>query len=227
MSYRGTEAPRLDYAERRWDYQVTERPSFDIVEGGGADARVRRGVTLDFVVHVRLAVLAIAAFVALGAGRVALTTATVTCLQSNLEVQASIEEAEAINSSLRIERSVLSNTSRITRIATQNYGMVYATEHDRVSLPTREEEAMQMRAAIEVETASSTNGSRNGASSMKHGPSAHVVEDKPTDDMVADAVAQSLADSSTRGEGLIDEVSTATGVVMAYVGLPINLQSEA
>jgi len=226
MSYRGTEAPRLDFVERQWDYEVAERPSFDIVEGGGADARVRRGVTSDFLVQVRLVVLAIAAFVALGAGRVALTTATVTCLQSNLQMQASIEEAEAANSSLRIERSVLSNTSRITRIATQNYGMVYATEHDRVSLPTKEEDALQARAAIEVETASTTTGALSSSPSTKKGPSAHLV-DEPLEDQVAEAVAQSLADSSAQGEGLIDEVNTATSVVMAYVGLPINAQAEA
>ncbi|MBQ9004938.1 MAG: cell division protein FtsL [Atopobiaceae bacterium] len=227
MSYRGTEAPRLDFVERQWDYQVAERPSFDVFEGGGADARARRGVTMDFVLHMRLAMLAIAAFMVLGAARVALTTATVTHLQSNLQLQASIEEAEAVNSSLRIERSVLSNTSRITRIATQNYGMVYATEHDRVSLPTAEEEALKMRAEVEVETASSTGGSFAGAESMKHGPSAHVVDGRPSEDQVADAVAQSLASSSEKGEGLIDEVSTATGVVMAYMGIPVNLQPEA
>ena len=226
MSYRGTEARRLDYVERRWDYEVAERPAFDVVEGGGIDARVRRGVTPDFIVYVRLAMVAIAVFVILGAGRVALTTATVTCLQSNLEMQANIEAAEAANSSLRIERSVLSNTTRITRIATQNYGMVYATEHDRVSLPTKEEAKTGSRAIAEVETASSTSSSLKTAPSMSSGPTARVVE-APLEEQVTDAVSQSLEESSANGEGLIDEVSTATGVAIARVGLPIDISSEA
>ena len=225
MSYRGTEARRLDYVERRWDYEVAERPAFDVVEGGGIDARVRRGVTPDFIVYVRLAMVAIAVFVILGAGRVALTTATVTCLQSNLEMQANIEAAEAANSSLRIERSVLSNTTRITRIATQNYGMVYATEHDRVSLPT-EAETKTGAPIAEVETASSTSTSLKTAPSMSSGPTARVVE-APLEEQVTDAVSQSLEESSANGEGLIDEVSTATGVAIARVGLPIDISSEA
>lgn len=225
MSYRGTEARRLDYVERQWGYEVAERPAFDVVEGGGIDAHVRRGVTPDFIVYVRLAMVAIAAFVILGAGRVALTTATVTCLQSNLEMQANIEAAEAANSSLRIERSVLSNTTRITRIATQNYGMVYATEHDRVSLPT-EAETKTGAPIAKVETASSTSTSLKTAPSMSSGPTARVVE-APLEEQVTDAVSQSLEESSANGEGLIDEVSTATGVAIARVGLPIDMSSEA
>ena len=141
MSYQGSEAPRYDYLERARQYEVAPRPSFDVVDGGGADARVRRGVTADFLVRVRLIALAIAVFVVLGSVRVVLTVNTVNLLQSNLQVQDQIEEAEDLNSALRIERSVLTNTVRITRIATQNYGMVYAESHDHVTIVTAEEQA--------------------------------------------------------------------------------------
>lgn len=146
MSYRGTQAARIDYANRAWEYEVVERPHFDVVEGGGADARVRSGVTSDFVAAVRLVALIVAAFVILGSIRVALTSATVTLLRSNLTVQADIAKAEDLNSALRIERSVLANTTRIMRIATENYDMVYAMNNEHVSVYTPEQIA-EMQAA--------------------------------------------------------------------------------
>lgn len=155
MSYRGSEAPRLDYAERAWEYGVAERPHFDVVEGGGADARVRKGVTSEFVVYARIAAVIVAVFVAVGSLRVALTSATVTLLQSNLTVKADIARAEDLNSSLRIERSVLSNTTRITRIATENYGMVPALSNDHLSVYTPEQLA-EMQAAEAAAQATGT-----------------------------------------------------------------------
>lgn len=140
MSYRGTEAARLDTYERAYEYEVTGRQSFDVVEGGGIDARVRRGVTSDFVAQTRLVAIAVVLFVVLGAARVAITTATVTYLKANLVVQDRIEQAQETNASLRIERSVLSNTARITRIASQNYGMTYCATQERVDLTPRSEE---------------------------------------------------------------------------------------
>lgn len=137
MRTRGSEAPRLEEFERGYAYEVS-RPTFDVVEGGGLDAQVRRGVTSDFVVRLRLIAFAVVTILLLGTIRVALTTATVTHLQANLQTKAGIERAIEINAALRIERSVLSNTTRITRIATQNYGMIYAVSHDYLDVPTAE-----------------------------------------------------------------------------------------
>lgn len=148
MSYRGTEAARLDTFERAYEYEVTGRQSFDVVEGGGIDARVRRGVTSDFVAQMRLVTIAVVLFAVLGAARVALTTATVTYLKANLVVQDRIEQAQETNASLRIERSVLSNTARITRIASQNYGMTYCATQERVDLtPSSEEDIASVQTA--------------------------------------------------------------------------------
>ncbi len=166
MRTRGSEAPRLEEFERGYAYEVS-RPTFDVVEGGGLDAQVRRGVTSDFVVRLRLIAFAVATILLLGAIRVALTTATVTHLQANLQTKAGIERAIEVNAALRIERSVLSNTTRITRIATQNYGMVYAVSHDYLDVPTAERIAAeryattikQAEVAVEsakIQTAAST-----------------------------------------------------------------------
>lgn len=166
MRTRGSEAPRLEEFERGYAYEVS-RPTFDVVEGGGLDAQVRRGVTSDFVVRLRLIAFAVATILLLGAIRVALTTATVTHLQANLQTKAGIERVIEVNAALRIERSVLSNTTRITRIATQNYGMVYAVSHDYLDVPTAERIAAeryattikQAEVAVEsakIQTAAST-----------------------------------------------------------------------
>ena len=143
MSYRGTEAARLDYAERAWEYGVTQRPRFDVVEGGGADARVRQGVTSGFMIGVQLIALIVAAFVLLGSVRVALTSATVNLLKSNLTVKAEI-----------VERSVLANTTRIMRIATENYGMVHVMNNEHVSVYTPEQIAEMQAAELVAQTSS-------------------------------------------------------------------------
>lgn len=132
MAYQGA-AYRLDYAERA--YGRDARLEFDVIQGGGVDAEVRRGVSYDFLALARLAAFAIILFVALGAARVIMTTYTVQCLRANVSIRSSIERAESVNSELRVERSVLSSSSRICRIAMQNYGMVHATSHDPITIP--------------------------------------------------------------------------------------------
>ena len=67
-------------------------------------------------------------------GYVALTTATVSQLQQTASLKEDIVSATATNNDLQIERSVLSSSSRIDRIATQNYGMVYPTSSDTITV---------------------------------------------------------------------------------------------
>lgn len=122
-----------------------EAVRLDVIAGGGLDARVRRGVSPSFVFVIRMAAIAIALFVMLGVARVAITTSTIGYLNDNISLRTSITQMEQANSDLKIERSVLSSSARITRIATENYGMVLATTHDRIALPTPE-----MRQALDA-----------------------------------------------------------------------------
>ena len=77
---------------------------------------------------VAAALLVAAFFLALNLVRVAISAATVSVLQANADLATQISEAETLSSNLRIERSVLSSNARISRIATQNYGMVLPSE---------------------------------------------------------------------------------------------------
>lgn len=131
MAYRGSEAYRLDMAERQARWQDHE--PFSIVEGGGRDAREREGVSTQFMGRIRLALVCIVAVIALGVARVVLTTATVTALQANGVTQTELSDAQALNVSLRITNADLSNSARIDQIATENYGMVYAPAPECVS----------------------------------------------------------------------------------------------
>jgi len=105
-----------------------EDTSFVAVDGGGLDARVREGVssTLTRTVSVILAV-AVALFL-VGSLSVATTSATVAILGASSDVASEIELLKSENEDLRIAVSMLSSSDRVTRIATQNLGMVYAQD---------------------------------------------------------------------------------------------------
>lgn len=127
----------MDAAERsreRRDERVEQRPSFSVVTGGGLDARARAGVSPQFLQRVRTIVVCALVFIALGACRVALSTATVSTLQANSTLRSQIKEAQVLNEDLQVERSVLSSSSRISRIATQNYGMFLSTNREVLDL---------------------------------------------------------------------------------------------
>lgn len=100
--------------------------SFDVVEGRGLDAAARQGINPRFWHICKLVIAACALMFVLCCARVALTSATVQTLQANAETKTQLSQAEDANRELRIESAVLSNNSRISSIATQNLGMVYA-----------------------------------------------------------------------------------------------------
>ena len=135
MRYQGSEAYKLDWAERRRERREAQSaPSFEVVSGGGLDARARAGVSPQFVARVRAVVLVAAALIVLGMARVALSSATVSLLSANSELSAQVEETQSINEQLRIQRSALASNSRISRIATQNYGMVLSGDFVAIDL---------------------------------------------------------------------------------------------
>lgn len=141
MRYQGSEAYSWAATEGASErLEGRERPSFEVVTGGGLDARAREGVSPQFLAKFRLVLVVAAALVAVGMARVALTSATVGVLQSNVELKTQIDDAQALNDELRIERSVLSSNSRISRIATQNYGMVLSSDHETITLDSSADE---------------------------------------------------------------------------------------
>lgn len=130
MSYRAG-ALQLNGLEQEYERpEVTLTP----VEGGRLDARARREASplLSRVVKF-LAAVALVLFVA-GGISIAVTSGTVGFLQESAQTASNIKELRATNDNLRIERSRLKGSERISRIATQNLGMVYASDADTIEV---------------------------------------------------------------------------------------------
>lgn len=133
MAYQGNTAYQLDYSQNTWEVPVGR--GLSLHEGGGIDAQVRRQAS-SMTGIVRLVVAATIALALLGVCRVALTVRTVSALQDLSEIESNVSQALDTRTELQVERSVLSATDRIQRIATENYGMVYASEVDTINIQT-------------------------------------------------------------------------------------------
>lgn len=128
MARYGSEAvARTIQFEHEYAPKQSTRSSFEVVPGGGLDADARRGVSSQFIQRVKLIAVAAALFLTLGVVRVGISTATVSTLQSNNAIRNEMRATTATNDSLRVSRSLLASTTRIERIATQNYGMTLET----------------------------------------------------------------------------------------------------
>lgn len=194
MSYRGSAALRLDNAQVR-EQRAPEReaPAFEVIEGGGLDARARRGVGDLFLSRVRLGVIAVCAVVAIGGLRVTLSAATVSALASANDLRTQVSAAEDANAALQIERSADSSSQRITRIATQNYGMVHATQVETLDLSEKDEEA----------EASTTQASAQKAGAAAAAAKAAGDASKTT--AATEAPKLTAESAAARGTGMSDE----------------------
>lgn len=128
MARYGSEAvARTTQFEHEYAPEQSTRSSFEVVPGGGLDADARRGVSSQFIQRVKLIAVAAALFLTLGVVRISISTATVSTLQANNVIRNEMRATTATNDSLRVSRSLLASTTRIERIATQNYGMTLET----------------------------------------------------------------------------------------------------
>lgn len=150
MNMYGSEALEYEEMIRTRPARSTEsQPSFEVVSGGGLDARVRAGVSSEFLARVKMVVAAAVLLFVLGSLRVALTSMTVAQLSSNAEMREQISDFITNNDNLRVERSLMSSAGRIDRIAVQNYGMVVPASYDVIVLDTAEDEEAVEEEAVE------------------------------------------------------------------------------
>lgn len=163
MRYQGSAVANEEYIERGYALPQ-ERPSFEVVSGGGLDARARRGVAPEFLARVKAVVACALVFFALGACRVALTSAAVAALQGNATLKTQITEAKTTNDSLMVERSALSSNARISRIATQNLGMVLSTDTETVTIGAAAEASSADAAASDGQAARADGDAAQSAS---------------------------------------------------------------
>lgn len=123
--YEGTAARRLDAYEAVYASRAVQS-SLGVVEGAGLDARARAGVSAQFIATLKMAAFVAITLVVLSFVRVGIYAATTGILIENNTMRTALKDATATRDELRIERSVLSSSTRIERIATQSFGMVMA-----------------------------------------------------------------------------------------------------
>ena len=195
MRYQGSEALNMNYAGNFVPEERSQETPFEVLPGGGLDARARRGVSPEFVANVRNVLVVAAVLILLGLVRVVLSSAAVAALNTNETLSDQVTDAKNLNDDLKIERAVLSSNSRISRIATQNYGMVLSNDAMDIKVgdaAAQEQAAQEQAAAVAAAQAKAAEES---------------------------AAAVSAAQASTSGKGLVadaaDPYAFAASVVEA------------
>lgn len=197
MMYTGSEAYRLDASEGALN-QRRARPSFEVVEGAGLDAQVRRGVSASFLARIRIAAVVAVILAVIGLARVGVFAATVSVLSENTTMRSDLKEARSTEDELKIERSVLSSSSRIDRIATQNYGMVRADSTE------------QMSAGSVAAAASDSSASDEGSDQATSGDSSSDASDQAASSDQSAAASDASGQAQTSGDK-IDEGALTQG----------------
>lgn len=198
MMYQGSEAVRLDYLGEATP-QRAARTSFEVVEGSGLDHLERRGVSSQFVANLKLAAIICAALVVLCVARIGVYSMAVGTLASNETMRTELKQTRALEDDLRIQRSVLSSSQRIDRIATQSYGMVLAGGAEKLSVADASV-ADDATAADDATDAQATDKATDATQAQKS-----------SDEMASevDQATQTQGDGSTAGANAADVDSLA------------------
>lgn len=193
MMYQGSEAVRLDYLGEATPRRE-QRTSFEVVEGAGLDHLERRGVSPQFIANLKLAAAVCVALVVLCVARIGVYSMAVGTLASNESMRSELKQTVALEDDLRIQRSVLSSTHRIDRIATQSYGMVAANGAEKLSVSDSADSASE-GTADEATDAQATDATPDATQAQK------------SSDEVASEVGQATqtqGDGSTAGANAAD-----------------------
>lgn len=198
MMYQGSEAVRLDYLGEATP-QRAARTSFEVVEGSGLDHLERRGVSSQFVANLKLAAIICAALVVLCVARIGVYSMAVGTLASNETMRTELKQTRALEDDLRIQRSVLSSSQRIDRIATQSYGMVLAGGAEKLSVADASV-SDDATAADDATDAQATDKATDATQAQKS-----------SDEMASevDQATQTQGDGSTAGANAADVDSLA------------------
>lgn len=198
MMYQGSEAVRLDYLGEATPQRAV-RTSFEVVEGSGLDHLERRGVSSQFVANLKLAAIICAALVVLCVARIGVYSMAVGTLASNETMRTELKQTRALEDDLRIQRSVLSSSQRIDRIATQSYGMVLAGGAEKLSVADASV-ADDATAADDATDAQATDKATDAAQAQKS-----------SDEMAGEVgqATQTQGDGSTAGANAADVDSLA------------------
>lgn len=195
--YEGSAARRYDAYEETYA-QRGMASSFGLVEGAGLDAQVRSGVTPQFLATIKAIAVAIVVLGVLCFARVSIYSATVGLMVDNTTMRTELKDAKAQRDELRIERSVLSSSTRIERIATQTYGMVLAESSETLTVGAA---AAAAAAAAEAEAATQTAEASAEVQAADEAVSQDEVQEETQEDK-AEVAKEALSSATiTQGDG--------------------------
>ena len=200
MSYTGSEATRLD-VYRGESLQQQRQATLRTVAGEGADARARAGVTSEFLAKYKAFLVVVAIVGVLCVARVGTFALAAGIMADNATMRTQIEESTTLANQLRIQRSVLSSTSRIDRIATQTYGMVAADSAEQMTAGATSAAAEQQ--ADEVTDATSGQASDEAADAASSAKSS----DEVAEDISQAEITQGDGSSAGANAADVDSIS--------------------
>ncbi len=186
MANMGSEARSFDFYTSEATPQYGNASTLEQVYGRGLDSRERAGVSAQFLARFKLAMGIFLAVAVLCVARIGVYSAAVGVLADNASMRTELKTATDLADDLRIQRSVLSSTQRIDRIATQSYGMVLATGTEQMSTAASDN-------ASSSDDATSTDVAEQGASDAASQESSKLSSEE---------VASQLGDAQqTQGDG--------------------------
>lgn len=205
--YEGSAARRLDAFEEEYA-RSSARSSLRVYEGAGLDAQVRRGVSPQFIAMLKTLAVAAVVLVTLCFARIGIYSAAVSVLAQNSTMRTELKDAKAERDELRIERSVLSSSNRIDRIATQTYGMVLADGSETLTVgaaAAAAEAAAAEQAAAEAEAAKTAEAAAAEAKAAEEAQKeAEAQAKQEAADAVIDNASVTQGDGSTAGANAVD-----------------------
>lgn len=201
--YEGSAARRLDTYEG-YNAQQQVRSPFEVVEGAGLDAQVRRGVSPQLLARLKVIFACAVVLCTIGVARVAVYTATASLLSANSTMRNDLSDARASREELRVERTVLSSNQRIARIA-ESYGMVLVEDSE--TMTVGDAQAAIDAAAQEASSEVTHDKSTEAEASEAEASAAEESSEQTSQEAVADALSQAsqtLGDGSGAGANAVD-----------------------
>ena len=123
--------------------QTQPSRDFGVVEGRGLDALARRGVSPETLSMYKKAAYIVAVVFCVFVIRIVLTTQTASMLSDDSVLRNQIQQAQTLESELKVEESVLSSNHRIASIASKHYGMVQGSDPEQINIPAPQTEVGQ------------------------------------------------------------------------------------
>lgn len=205
--YEGSAARRIDAFEQA-PAQPSARARLRVYEGAGLDAQVRRGVSPEFIATLKTIAVAFLVVASICFVRIGIYSASVSLLAQNSAMRTELKDTRAERDELRIDRSILSSSSRIERIATQNYGMVLANGSETLTVgaaAAAAEAAAAEQAAAEAEAAKTAEAQAQAEAEQAAAEAEAAAQAKQQEAQAAiDSAAVTQGDGSTAGANAVD-----------------------